>query len=159
MIVGDLMHRAAERKPYVESVITSLVELSSRAEAAGVKLGLETRCYYSEIPSIDEFQMIFKNVPSPALGYWHDTGHAHVMEFLGLAGQEDYLRKYGDRLIGMHIHDAVGGSDHQALGKGNIDFSKIVPYIKPDTEVVLEIHGQASGAELIRSREAILLSV
>lgn len=156
IIMEGLMKRGAERGPYMESVMTSLRELSSYAETSGVKLGLETRYYLPEIPSLDEFQMIFKNIPSPALGYWHDTGHAHMRELLGISRQEDYLNKYKDRLIGIHVHDALGGSDHRALGHGEIDFSRILPFIKPDTEIVLEIHDQASGAELIESRERIL---
>lgn len=156
MVIEDLIARAEARKPYLDSVTTSTRELADYAEAAGVKLGLETRYYYSEIPSLDEFQMIFKNVASPALGYWHDTGHAHVMELLGIADQKDYLRKYGDRLIGVHIHDAVGGSDHRPIGRGEIDFSQLLPYIRPDTTLVLEIHSQSSKAELIRSREKAL---
>lgn len=156
IVAEDLIERAAVRQPYINSVIASMGELAGHAEAAGVKLGLETRDCYSEIPSLDEFQMIFKNVVSPALGYWHDTGHAHVREVLRIAEQEDYLKKYGDRLVGIHIHDAVGGSDHRALGRGEIDFSKILPYVRPDVDIVLEIHSQASGAELIRSREVAL---
>ena len=156
IITEDLMERAAVREPYVSSVIASMQELAGHAGEAGVKLGIETRCYYSEIPSFDEFQMVFKNVTSPALGYWHDTGHAHAMEVLGIASQQDYLRRYGDRLIGVHLHDAVGGSDHRALGRGEIDFSKLVPYLRPETQVVLEIHSQASPADLARSREMAL---
>jgi sugar phosphate isomerase/epimerase len=77
------------------------------------------------------------------------------MEFLGIAAHEDYLRQYGDRLIGMHLHDAIGGSDHRALGRGQIDFGKIMEYVRPETTIVLEIHGQASAAEVIRSREIL----
>ena len=156
MIVEDLMERAALRRPYMESLMLSMQELCSHAEAAGVKLGLETRYYYSEIPSLDEFQMVFKQVPSPALGYWHDTGHAHTVATLGIADEEDFLKKYADRLIGVHLHDAVGGSDHRALGSGEIDFTKTLQYVRPDTELVLEIHSQTSERELVNSREKAL---
>jgi len=156
IILEDLTERATLRRPYINAVIAGLQELSGYAEAAGVRLGLETRYYYGEIPSLDEFQMIFKNIASPALGYWHDTGHAHVMDVLGIADQEDYLKKYSHRLIGIHLHDAVAGSDHRALGRGEVDFSKILAYAKPDTELVLEIHSQATHAELIKSRETAL---
>lgn len=156
IVTEDLMERAAVRAPYIESVIRSLQEVAPHAEALGVKLGLETRYYFAEIPSLDEFMMIFRNVSSPALGYWHDTGHAHTMETLGIGSQDNYLKKYGDRLIGMHLHDAVGGSDHRAIGCGNVDFWRVLSYAKPDTQLALEIHGQASGQDLIRSRVLIL---
>ena len=155
IVAENLMERAAIRQTYIHSVTASLDELSRHAEQAGTKLGLETRYYYGEIPSLEEFGMIFESVSSPALGYWHDTGHAHTMEFLGVAAHEDYLRQYGDRLIGMHLHDAIGGSDHRALGRGQIDFTKIMEYVRPETTMVLEIHGQASAADVIRSREML----
>lgn len=156
LVAEDFMEQAAVRRPYIDSVIASLAELAIHAESAGIKLGLETRYYYGEIPSLDEFRLIFDSVPSPALGYWHDTGHAHTMEFLGISPPGGFLEECGDRLIGMHLHDAIGGSDHRALGRGQIDFSKIMEYLKADTAVVLEIHGQASAAELVRSREMAL---
>ena len=155
IVADDLMERAAVRQTYIHNVTASLDELSRHAERAGIKLGLETRYYYGEIPSLEEFGMIFESVGSPALGYWHDTGHAHTMEFLGIAAHEDYLRQYGDRLIGIHLHDAIGGSDHRALGRGQIDFTKIMEYVRPETTMVLEIHGQASAADVIRSWEIL----
>lgn len=153
IVAEDLMERTAVRQPYIDNVIASLDELSRDAERLGIKLGLETRYYYGEIPSLDEFGMIFESVPSPALGYWHDTGHAHTMEVLGIASQDDFLSRYGDRLIGMHLHDAVGGSDHRAVGRGEIDFAKVMEYVRHDTAIVLEVHSQASAAEVTRSRE------
>ena len=156
IIMEDLVHRGSIRKPYLDSVMASLKILIEYAQSAGVRLGLETRYYYSEIPTLDEFQMIFKNVPSPALGYWHDTGHAHTMEVLGIACQEDYLKKYSSKLIGIHMHDAIGASDHQALGCGEIEFSRLRPFIKPDTKVVIEVHDQASADELVGSRDKVV---
>ena len=156
IIAEDLMEQAAVRQPYIDSVVASLNELSTHAESAGIKLGLETRYYYGEIPSLDEFGIIFESIPSSAIGYWHDTGHAHTMEFLGIVSPGEFLEKYGDRLIGMHLHDTIGGSDHRALGRGQIDLQKIVEHIRPDVAVVLEIHGQASRAELVHSRELAL---
>jgi len=155
MVAEDLMERAAVSQPYIDSVIASMRELAVHAEKAGVRLGLETRYYLGEIPMLDEWATIFEAVGSPALGYWHDAGHAHTMEFLGVADHEDYLKAYGDRLIGMHLHDSIGASDHRALGRGQIDFGKIVEYTGPETALVLEIHGQASAAEVVRSRELL----
>ena len=154
LIAEALVERAKIYRPYLDAVISALQELSIHAEDEGVKLGLETRYCFYEIPTFDEFETIFESVSSPAVGYWHDTGHAHTMEHLGIAKQEDFLRRYGDRLVGMHIHDAVGASDHRAVGRGEIDFPAIIPYIKPDTVLVLEMHSHVSDKELARSKEA-----
>lgn len=153
MLMESLTTRAAMRRPYLDSVIASVSELAGHAEALGIRLGLETRYYYNEIPSLDEFQFILQNVDSRAVGYWHDTGHAHVMEVLGIATQEHFLEKYKDRLIGMHLHNAVAGSDHRPLARGEIDFSKLVPYLGEGVDLILEIHSNAGPEELARSRE------
>ncbi len=155
IVAEDLEKRESICMPYVDAVIASLHELSAYAEASGVRLGLETRYYYIEIPSFDEFQLIFDSVPSPSLGFWYDSGHVHVQEALGIVGKGEYLRRYGDRLIGMHAHNAVVGSDHRAIGRGEIDFAEIMPYIRPDAQIVMEIHGQATPQELIRSMEIL----
>ena len=154
LLKRDLMERAMERGPYIENLISSLKVLAPYAETAGIKLGCENRYFYTEIPTIDEFMMIFKHVNSRTLGYWHDTGHAHVAEMLGIATQEDFLRKYGDRLIGMHVHDATGHNDHKALGDGEIDFSRFVPFIKPDTQMVVEVH-HATPEQLVKSHRLV----
>ncbi|MHB0912032.1 MAG: sugar phosphate isomerase/epimerase family protein [Armatimonadota bacterium] len=154
IIMEELMNRAEKRGGYLDRATASLAEIAEHAEESGIRLGLENRYYYVEIPSIDEFQAIFRNVRSPALGYWHDTGHAHTMEVLGVAAHEDYLKKYASRLFGAHIHDAVGTSDHRAPGEGEIDFAKIVGYLPPEVQLVLEVH-RATAEELVASREKI----
>ncbi|HEY3297276.1 MAG TPA: TIM barrel protein [Armatimonadota bacterium] len=155
LLRGHLMQRSITREPYLESLILSLQELACHAENAGIMLGCENRFFYAEIPAIDEFKTIFECIKSPVLGYWHDTGHAHVAEVLGIATQEEFLDMYGDKLVGMHIHDALGLDDHRALGKGEIDFARLRRYILPDTQLVLEVHGRASAQDLIDSRRTV----
>lgn len=156
IIFDDLSLRGCRRAPFIEAAVESLRELVPVAEDSGVKIGLETRYYYAEIPSLDEFRMFFGNIRSSALGYWHDVGHADTMEALGIAKQEDYLSKYSEKLLGMHIHDAEVGDDHQALGLGKIDFTRLRSFIKPHTNLVMEIHRQATVDELVASRNAII---
>lgn len=155
-IQQHLMERAMERGPYVESLIISMKELANYATDTGVKLGCKNRHHYTEVPTIDELMMVFKHVGSRALGYWHDTGHAHMMELMGIATQEDFLKRYSDRLIGMHIHDAKDNHEHRALGHGDIDFTRIAPYIKPDTHLILDIHGDASPEDMLKSRDTFV---
>jgi sugar phosphate isomerase/epimerase len=156
IVFHDLSTRGYNRMPFVDAAMASLKELVPFAEDSGVSIGLETRYYYSEIPSIDEFRLFFRNIRSEALGYWHDVGHADTMEALGIATQEDYLSKYSHKLLGMHIHDAELGNDHRAIGSGKIDFTRLLPFIKPNTNLVMEIHSPASAEELVASRNAVI---
>lgn len=128
------------RKPkYLDSLLFSLDRLLGLAERYDVVLGLENRYHYHELPGPDDFSLIFKEFDGAPIGYWHDTGHAHVNEMLGMVEPESLLSKNRDRLVGVHLHDAVGLNDHLPPGAGNIDFSKIMPQIKPDTIKVIEL--------------------
>lgn len=155
IVKEDMARRNKVREPFLKSTLESLGELIPIASAAGVRLGLETRYYYTEIPSLEEFQIIFDELDSPVLGYWHDTGHEHVQETLGLAEKGEYLRRYSGRMAGIHVHDAVNSSDHRAVGRGEIEFDRIMHSVPKEARIVLEVHAPASGADLVKSRERI----
>ncbi len=55
---------------------------------------------------------IFDTFKGAPIGYWHDTGHAHANEILGLIPKNSLLQNYADQLIGIHLHDAIGLDDH-----------------------------------------------
>ncbi len=147
-----LAERETIKQPHLDSVIESVRDLADHARGTGVRLGLETRYYCFEFPTCDELAVIFDAVDSPEVGYWHDTGHAYVQEILGVATQRDFLSRYGDRLIGMHLHNGIDGSDHWPITRGEIGFEEIVRYVQDDTVLVLEIH-KGDDTELVRSRE------
>jgi sugar phosphate isomerase/epimerase len=122
------------------------------AERLGVVLGLENRYYYHQFPAIDEFEVIFQEFRGGPVGYWHDTGHAHAAEVLGIVPKGELLKRYGARLTGVHLHDARGLKDHQAPGTGDIDFDSLKEYLKDDTLRVIELQ---SGVSEEQVREGI----
>ena len=84
------------------------------------------------------------------MGYWHDTGHAEISAKLGFVkNQEDYLKEYGSRMIGIHLHDVVGFSDHRAPGTGEIDFSFLAKYLNSSSP-----EANQPPAEVIKAVEA-----
>ena len=154
LIRRGMAQRRMIRQPHLDAVIESVRELADHVRGTDVRLGLETRYYCFEFPTLDELQIIFDAVDSPSVGYWHDTGHAHIQQLLGVASQDDFLHRYGDRLVGMHLHNAVGSSDHRAITGGEIDFARIMSHVSEDTLLVLEIH-KANAEDLVQSRQMI----
>lgn len=140
--------RQENSKPYLERAIESIKELSVYAIKKGVKIGLENRIYYPEIPALDEFEEFLK---IPGVFLWFDTGHAYVNEKLWSIDSSDYLKRYSSKLVGMHLHDCLGVRDHLAPGAGEIDFNSFKSYARPDTIKVIEAHSPATAAELTRS--------
>ena len=149
---NDMIRERESLSPaFLRQAIKSLKELDSYAIKKVVALGVETRFYHREIPSFKEVGAILGLFKSSSIYYWHDTGHAQLMENLGFAAHREYLEQYSGRMIGIHLHDISGCRDHQAPPKGGIDFRMIKQYTRKETIKVLEIHHPATAEEIKNS--------
>ncbi|MFZ7127422.1 MAG: sugar phosphate isomerase/epimerase family protein [Desulfobacterales bacterium] len=152
-IEAKRLELGAVKPRFLDALYFSLERLSREAERQGVVLGLENRYHYYELPGPDDFDGIFRDFQGAPIGYWHDTGHAHVAEAMGLGAAAARLQKLQPHLIGMHVHDAVGLSDHLPPGEGEIDLEALAEWIRrPDSRVVLELK---PGAAIEKVAEGI----
>jgi sugar phosphate isomerase/epimerase len=117
-----LSERALGRADRLSALRRSLDELIPYASSRCVRLGLENRPI-CETPNWQDMDEILAWYPDDYVGYWHDTGHAQVQENLGITPHADWLRAYGHRLVGLHLHDAVGCEVHRAPGTGSVDWA------------------------------------
>jgi sugar phosphate isomerase/epimerase len=131
--------REAKKEKFVERVYDSLRKILPEAEARGLKLGVENREALEEIPLETDFPFLFRDFTSPALAYWHDTGHAQIKENLGFIHHALHLEALADRLAGFHIHDTqFPARDHAPPGTGTVDFAALRPMVKPEHLKVFE---------------------
>lgn len=159
--------REERKKVYLENSLRSVEEIVNYAEKKKVgsnhlKIGLENRFFYHEIPSFEEVEIFLEKFGGNqlnGLGYWHDTGHAEIAAKLGfISNHEDYLQEYGSRmrgnhlrsnhLIGIHLHDLKGFKDHLAPGTGEIDFSFLTKYMHSTVIKVVEAHRCSTSEEV-----------
>jgi sugar phosphate isomerase/epimerase len=149
--------RAEDGRGCLDNVMRSLDDLVPFAMDLGIAIGVENRYYYREIPVLKEFEALFGRFKKGELFYWHDSGHAEVFERLGLASHRELLRRFSERLIGVHLHDIIGPvTDHRPPGTGTFDFSIIKQYLKPDTIIVMEVHEPATADEMRRGADHLM---
>lgn len=128
--------REAKKGEYFERVKECLKQIVPYAEARGIKLGAENREALEELPLESDFHELFRDVSSPALGYWHDMGHAQIKENLGLVAHQMHLASLQDELVGFHIHDVrFPRRDHSPPGSGTVDFAALRPFVEPDHRI------------------------
>ncbi len=149
--------REAKKEACMERVKEVLKQLLPEAQARGVRMGAENREAVEELPLESDFQFLFRELNHPAVGYWHDTGHARIKENLGFSFQAMQLESLRDQLCGFHIHDVqFPGRDHCAPGTGDIDFAALKKFVKPEHLKIFEFSPSLtaeqvkSGAEHVR---------
>lgn len=131
--------RGKKKKEFWARTIESLKKLVPQAESRGIKLGVENRQSLEELPVESDYESLFKEIPSPNLVYWHDTGHAQIKENLGFINHKLHLESQRERLAGFHIHDVqFPGKDHRPPGSGMIDFAALKPSVKREHIKVFE---------------------
>lgn len=117
--------RSMEANQYINAAERSLKELCVYGTQYNIQIGIETRYHFHEIPDINEMDRFLHEVKSTAAGYWHDTGHAEIQQKIGLTTHKEWLSRFKGRLIGTHIHDVIGITDHYCPGTGTIEWDMV----------------------------------
>ncbi len=143
--------RAEIAPPFVAAVKRSLLELLAHAEGTGIRLGLENRYHYREIPNPDEMQEFRALAGADRLGMILDVGHAYVLERLGFYPFSEWLERFSRRIIGTHLHDVSGLTDHYSAGSAEIDLRPVGAVLPPDAVRTLEYNEGNSPEVLIAS--------
>ena len=145
------MLAARQAQPYLDRMMKSIHELADYVVQHGlpVKLGMENRAMCHQCPIYSEFDMIAERFSGGPVGIWLDTGHAIMMEEMGLQ-QLPLSKKVADMIVGMHIHDAVDALDHYApCTLPNDVLAPYRDYIVNSPIKVLELSGRLSAEEII----------
>ncbi len=145
----------ADRKlyvePHLEQVTKSMQELIKFTRGSGVALGLENRYRYYDIPLPDEMALFLDLCHEDWYGFQYDTGHAFALDSLGLVKHSEWLERFSERMIGVHLQDVKDGIiDHQVPGEGDLNFRWISTFIPVQAQKTLEIGPQASLAQIAK---------
>jgi len=155
-IKGKLLaKREKKRFRHLDVVYKSLNELVNYSEPKGIKIGIENRYFVEEIPALDEIKLILDEFEGSNISYWHDVGHAQCAEELDIVAHESFLQMFSDRMVGIHIHDAIGVRDHRVPLTGEFDFKKLKPYLSKGTIRVVEAFVNAPEEKVLQGMEYI----
>src|SRR5271154_1191656 len=89
--------RETRKEKFFERTKETLRQLLPEAEKRGLKLGCENREAVEELPLENDFKLFFKEMASPNVVYWHDTGHAQIKENFGFIRHADFLDSLSGR--------------------------------------------------------------
>ncbi len=151
MLAHGLAARQVRQERHLDRCMASLEALTAHAAGSGVRLAAETRYEYNDLPNFEEFAEILREFGGRGVGYWHDVGHAHTQQVLGLATPTQYLERYGEHLLGFHLHDARSTRDHLPPGEGEVDFAALRSHARPEHLRVFEVFSVRPEERLDRS--------
>lgn len=155
-----LERREAYSAGYVKTIIESLDEVCNRAASKGlnVRFGIETRSKPQQIPTLAEAKTIISALQGAPVGIWYDTGHAIMMDRLGLYDSIGEMEGLMDDIVGVHIHETIGLSDHWCpyVNSGNPDFyDAYLPMIERAQVKVYELKAACRPEEIHESHRLL----
>jgi sugar phosphate isomerase/epimerase len=72
-----------------------------------------------------------------------------VLQHLGFGTHEEWLRRFAGRMIGVHLHDVVGLTDHRAVGLGQVDWDMVAGYLPAGVLRTCEFQPSNSPQEVV----------
>lgn len=148
--------RRERGKAHLVSLVKSITELMDFTKGSGISLGLENRLHYYELPMFEELQTLLSTFTEPWVGWQFDTGHLQIHHALGLTHYDDWLNHFGNRIVGVHLHDVKGIDDHLAPGCGDVNFSKIAAFLPEFAYRTLEVDSKLSKEEIRSGMETLV---
>jgi sugar phosphate isomerase/epimerase len=146
--------RESQAPRYLQRAKDCLARVADHALAKGIKLGVESRHSFEEIPNEAEMIEVLGEFAVPHVGYWHDFGHVQVKHNLGFLDHVEWLEQVSARLIGCHLHDTIWpGRDHMAPFTGSVEYDRLIPLIPKDTLFVFEMSPRRTREEIMTAHE------
>jgi sugar phosphate isomerase/epimerase len=139
---------ANQEKPFVR-MLEGLRRVVDYAAERGIRLGIESRHSFEEMPSEREMINVLSRFDPKVVGYWHDFGHVQVKHNLGFLDHFEWLQRAAPHLIGCHLHDTKWpGRDHLAPFTGDVPYDRLLPLLPKDTLFVFEMSPRRTREEI-----------
>jgi sugar phosphate isomerase/epimerase len=141
---------------YFHRTVEALTKIAERAAQVGVKLAIESRSRYEDVPSEREMlKLQTQFADNPWVGYWHDFGHVQLKHNLGLLDHYEWLERIAPYLMGGHVHDVQWPErDHRTPFSGTLDYAAILRFFPAGCPLTWELSPSRQEEEI---REALVI--
>lgn len=120
-------------------------------ESPDVEFAIEPGRGLDDLLGFEAVGWVLDDLKSKGLKYWHDVGHVHLRQVMGLAHQGAWLDAYATSLAGIHLQDAANDAVEMPVGLGEVDFKLLHEYLPKTAERVVEIGERHGRAEILAS--------
>lgn len=156
-----LERRESLSEHYLQRIGDSLEDACDRIASKGwnISFGIETRSRCYQMPTLREAKSVFDRLKGAPVGLWYDFGHGMMMERMGLYDNARDMEAIKDNVVGIHIHETVGLSDHWCpyLHSGDMEyFDRFLPIIAAAPVKVYELKAACKPEEIEESHDMLL---
>jgi len=142
-------------KLYYARAIEALEEIAEKAAEVDVKLAVESRSRFEDMPNEEEMvtlQEHFKD--NEHVGYWHDFGHVQLKHNIHLLNHEEWLASMSPYLLGCHVHDVYWPKrDHRVPLTGELDFKTLLKHVDPSLPHTWELSPTRDKEEILQAKK------
>lgn len=135
--------------PALDAARRSLDELADYARPRAIRLGIESRVNYWQIPTMDELATLLDGSDPETVGFWYDGGHVQVLHNLEFHDHARWLDLFADRIVGVHFHDVIGLRDHLLPGQGEIDLDWMAARLPSHAALTCELDWYFTSEEIV----------
>lgn len=141
------------KKEILDNYVKSLRELVNYGKHLGIQIMLENMPDKWEISTFRDYKYVIDRVPSLAVHI--DIAHAHING--GMKSVREFINTFKNQIVHIHFSDNLGLDDHLPIGKGNIEYEKVIKLLKKidyNKTITLEVFTN-NRTDVVKSREKI----
>ena len=110
---------------FMENVEVTDVGLERIKKIVEVAEQKEIKLAFENLTTLEHLDAVFEKFSSPYVGFCYDSGHENCF-----AQGRDFLTKYGNKLVALHLHDNDGTCDqHLFPFSGTVNWKHIMDQI------------------------------
>jgi len=154
-LIGDFVVLSQKKgQSQVEHLCRSIHSL--RQEFPEVRLAVEPGSTFIDLLNFEAMEWVLDDLSRQDLSYWHDTGTVHRRQIAGLPGQGEWLERFADRLVGVHLQDALDNEAEMPPGLGEVDFKLVAEIVPKTAEKVVEINPRHGRSEILAAVQFLI---